>query len=438
MPRRSLRLLLPACAVVAIGACSSGKDAPPPRPAPIGAANEVSSASPLAEGQYRFLYDAWGTEALDEWPPAAFMLSLMKSEPDVFGAQFAKFGFLRDPNDELPIGFKRGLVDSSKVQETCALCHVARLPDGRVWLGAPNEHLDLARFQLEVDRRWVAAGHPSSKSALELAKLARFGPGRTAAESSSYPKPVPADFPAYFQLGKRSHLNYLGTGRDVRSEAFLSIYTFGAGNPNDAVARVKFPDEVRVRAFLDFFGAIAAPVGPAQEPSLVDAGRAVFAKASCVGCHHVDDLSLDDVTTLDTPPDAHERLPGADPAFPRGSVRTDPLHRVIQDTSSGGGDRGFDDLLAFIIKHGLKASGTDGYRATPLLGVWATAPYLHDGSVPTLEDLLAPETERPKSWDHDGFTVDTTIEGNGNGGHEFGTTLPAADKTALLAYLRSL
>ena len=43
-----------------------------------------------------------------------------------------------------------------------------------------------------------------------------------------------------------------------------------------------------------------------------------------------------------------------------------------------------------------------------------------------------------KSWDHDGFTVDTTIQGNGNGGHEFGTTLPAADKTALLAYLRSL
>ena len=37
-----------------------------------------------------------------------------------------------------------------------------------------------------------------------------------------------------------------------------------------------------------------------------------------------------------------------------------------------------------------------GYAATPLTGVWANFPYLHNGSVPTLHDLLGPESERPR------------------------------------------
>ena len=38
------------------------------------------------------------------------------------------------------------------------------------------------------------------------------------------------------------------------------------------------------------------------------------------------------------------------------------------------------------------------YRARPLDGVWATAPYLHNGSVPTLHAMLVPQNERPKSF----------------------------------------
>ena len=38
------------------------------------------------------------------------------------------------------------------------------------------------------------------------------------------------------------------------------------------------------------------------------------------------------------------------------------------------------------------------YRARPLDGIWATAPYLHNGSVPTLYDLLSPQDERPRSF----------------------------------------
>src|SRR5579871_3439836 len=106
-------------ATVLLAGCS-GKPALPS----LAAVNAVAQSSPLAAGQYHFLYDAWGSEQLDTWPPVDFLLGLMKSEPETFGDQFSQFGFVPDPNDDLPVGFKRGLVDRTKVHETCALCHV--------------------------------------------------------------------------------------------------------------------------------------------------------------------------------------------------------------------------------------------------------------------------------------------------------------------------
>jgi hypothetical protein len=73
-----------------------------------------------------------------------------------------------------------------------------------------------------------------------------------------------------------------------------------------------------------------------------------------------------------------------------------------------------------------------------LAGLAYTAPYLHNGSVPTLEALLSPVSERPRRFDRGGFVVDVTLPGNDNGGHTFGTQLSAADKAALIAYLESL
>jgi hypothetical protein len=100
---------------------------------------------------------------------------------------------------------------------------------------------------------------------------------------------------------------------------------------------------------------------------------------------------------------------------------------------------------------------TDGYANMPLDGVWLRAPYLHNGSVPTLRALLFPE-ERPAEfyraydvydWDNGGFIssgpeaeregvrFSTRERGNSNAGHLYGTTLPLADKLALLEYLKT-
>src|SRR5262249_25105082 len=119
-----------------------------------------------------------------------------------------------------------------------------------------------------------------------------------------------------------------------------------------------------------------------------------------------------------------------------------------------------------------------GYTAVQLDGLWLRAPYLHNGSVPTIADLLEPPTCRPTSF-YSGYDVldtenigfvarrcdepmaarpsgcepirqtgciangrgwrfDTKERGNSNEGHAFGTTLSADDKRRLLAFLKTL
>lgn len=93
------------------------------------------------------------------------------------------------------------------------------------------------------------------------------------------------------------------------------------------------------------------------------------------------------------------------------------------------------------------------YKARPLNGVWSTAPYLHNGSVLNMTELLTPPADRKRSFrvgateyepatlgfkDDGPFTFDTTKLGNSNAGHVYGTELPSDDKRALLEYLKGL
>ncbi|MBI3725073.1 hypothetical protein HY251_14120 [bacterium] len=98
--------------------------------------------------------------------------------------------------------------------------------------------------------------------------------------------------------------------------------------------------------------------------------------------------------------------------------------------------------------------GTKCYVERPLVAVWATAPYLHNGSVPTIKDLLLPAEKRPrKFWvghrDYDpealgysakkvegDFLFETILAGNSNAGHEYGIDLPESDKLDLIEHLK--
>ena len=105
------------------------------------------------------------------------------------------------------------------------------------------------------------------------------------------------------------------------------------------------------------------------------------------------------------------------------------------------------------------------YKAAPRDGVWATAPFLHNGSVPNLYELLIPAKERTKKFyvgrefdpvkvglDTSGksgsFLLDTSLRGNSNAGHSFengqrgsgviGPLLTEPQRWALVEYLKSI
>ena len=105
---------------------------------------------------------------------------------------------------------------------------------------------------------------------------------------------------------------------------------------------------------------------------------------------------------------------------------------------------------------------TFGYANQPLDGIWLRGPYLHNGSVPTLRELLEPAANRRVEFyrgydvidrarvgfisdvpDENGrkyFLYDTRLPGNGNAGHEggeYGTNLSAEDKDAVVEFLKT-
>ena len=112
-----------------------------------------------------------------------------------------------------------------------------------------------------------------------------------------------------------------------------------------------------------------------------------------------------------------------------------------------------------IERRGLVEEDPAGYVAAFLDGIWLRAPYLHNGSVPSLRDLLEPAAKRPTLFfrgydvydparvgfvsagpeaERAGTRFDTSRKGNGNQGHEFGSTLAEDEKKALLEYLKTL
>jgi cytochrome c peroxidase len=97
------------------------------------------------------------------------------------------------------------------------------------------------------------------------------------------------------------------------------------------------------------------------------------------------------------------------------------------------------------------------YKARPLNGIWATAPYLHNGSVPNLDELLKPASKRVTSFkvgsrefdpikvglvDDGNFNFDTKQVGNTNVGHDAykknGEEYSAEERKALIEYMKTL
>lgn len=139
------------------------------------------------------------------------------------------------------------------------------------------------------------------------------------------------------------------------------------------------------------------------------------------------------------------RTLAANPVAAARAVANAKLHG--QEPTPKQGERPRDDNVPTV--------ALQAYKARPLNGIWASSPYLHNGSVPTLHDLLLPVAQRPAQfsvgrWEYDPrkvgyvsdgqapFVLDTTLTGNSNRGHEYGAGLAEADRWALVEYLETL
>jgi cytochrome c5 len=201
------------------------------------------------------------------------------------------------------------------------------------------------------------------------------------------------------------------------------------------------------------------PVWPAGVLGPIDRAKAqqgeTIFKEKCEGCHQDKLYALGDVETDPTRANSFGQPVGSQP-FPE----------AVAPILAGLKKRAFDDDgISAADQAGMDANpaiwrATGKYMARKLNGIWATAPYLHNGSVPTLYHLLHAEARPTKFFvgnrEYDPVRVgyqsdrtvaginawvyDTSQPGNSNIGHsgaQFGTTLAEDQKAALLEYLKT-
>jgi hypothetical protein len=413
---------------------------------------------------------------------------------------YKSFGLVWEEGKELPVGFSKKVVGFPRVANNCAICHVGTWRSKEdevphVVATAPAHTVNvqgLLRFLAkcgqsprfnagillaEIDREtklsfidrqiYRFAIIPFTKRALEqqekqFAWMNRkgwpdWGPGRddpmnlTKYFMTSMPvdnSTGQADFPSIWNLqvrkGTNLFLNWSCDTPAVRSVLIDSALGLGAA-PDESNPIDRLHWSLKRRAWflkrmedLDgYLSTNAAPKFPFPiDSALVTAGKPIYERL-CADCHD--------------PGKPHTNKP-----MPIDVIKTD---RERMDT--------WTQAAAAEANGRVKAMGItrpdmvkqEGYQNMPLDGLWMRAPYLHNGSVPTLRDLLERDDQRPKAFyrgndifdpanvgfstnqpaaRHLGWLHDTRERGNGNQGHTYGIDLTPGDKNALLEYLKTL
>ncbi|MBK8238649.1 MAG: c-type cytochrome [Deltaproteobacteria bacterium] len=261
---------------------------------------------------------------------------------------------------------------------------------------------------------------------------------------------APVDTPPWWRTKKKHGLFYNGMARGDHRGTMMFASSLCTDTIDEAEAILDYFDDVRA-----FIATIEAPVYPfAIDASLADAGAEVFT-ANCAGCHG---------TYGDAGSDDDDTYPNL--IFDVDFVGTDPL--IAEYAASTPLVDWFNGSIYGAVTQLVVDDPVVGYVAPPLDGIWATAPYLHNGSVPSLA-LVLDSAARPTQWqrvDHDTrnfdelalgwpwFTpstgwddappevrkhiYDTTKQGHGNGGHDFGDHLSDDERRAVLEYLKTL
>jgi hypothetical protein len=430
-----------------------------------------------ADPDDRYKYGSFGTE-VDSMPFAVWE-ALPRVCPDMLPGPggYASLGLISEEGREQPIGVSRRRVGGvERMGVNCAMCHVGTVREHpgappRVVLGMPNQQLDFARY---VQFQLGCVADP------------RFTPDETVSAMRAHRalSGAEAAFHRYLVVPAVKRLT-----ADKAAQ-----FTWYAGRPEPGPGRLDTPNSLKRMLGLDItpdsVGTVDFPSvwnqaaranrfvhWDANSPSLSERDHITAAIAGAT----TESLDDDELTWIET---WLARLPPPEYPFPidreraaRGAVTYERqcaschVQRSLDVTGIEviATDRYRLDALSADLVARMNAFGgrtgtaahyrkTGGYSNVLLDGIWARAPYLHNGSVPTMRDLLEPPDRRPTVfytgstvYDQEGmgfvssgssahagtFRVDTRLPGNGNGGHDYGTTLSGEDKRDLLEFLKT-
>jgi mono/diheme cytochrome c family protein len=394
--------------------------------------------------------------AWKQWQPA------LKEKPADYDKAFmAYYGLHAAPYDNpYPMGLRVGASLLGKgIVSDCLMCHGGSIA-GQSYIGLGNSTLDAHAVFEDL----------SKASGLDKALPFTFSNVRGTSEAGSMAvfllslrdpdlkmvskrldlglrDDLCEDVPAWWLLKKKKTMYHTG---NANARSVRSIMQFALSPPNSLEFFAK--EEATFRDIQAFILSLTPPKYPLPiDAKLAEVGRALFNK-TCAECHGTYGekwtypnkvIAIDEVGTDRT------RYDGFSKAW------ADHYNKSWLAKEAG-------------INGQVKPAA--GYQAPPLDGIWATAPYLHNGSVPTLYDMLNSKG-RPKIFtrsfatdleSYDAVKVgwkvkvlergpdpalpaverrkvyDTTQPGRGNGGHTFGDALTDDQRRAVIEYLKTL
>ena len=442
-----------------------------------------------------FLFGSVGTEA-GEGVPYWIWLVLPRVFPDLLpgAGGYASLGILGKDGHEMPVGLSKVTIGIPRVGINCAVCHAASVrlrPEDppTIVAGAPAHQLaaqGYVRFlgDAAADPRFTAstllaeisrnvrlstldrllyrfAIIPATRRGLLrrrneeswMADRTEWGPGRidpfNSVKFRMLHQPIDqtignSDMVPLWNFRARTKHAYHWDGLNTDLREVVTSSAIGDGATYAWVDRdyLRWDQTAKgemssLRRVMNFISERQPPKFPLPiDERLAAQGADVF-RAECASCHAPDGARTGQV-------------------IPVQDVGTD-RHRL--DMWTAGSARAYNDYgngRQWVFS---SFRTSDGYVAVPLDGLWLRGPYLHNGSVPSLADLLEPPDKRPaqfwRGYDvidpaRGGFVsdgaearrigamFDTSRPGNSNAGHVYGTSLPAESKRALVEYLKTL
>lgn len=452
----------------------------------------------MKDDSTRFMYGSIGAE-WDAGIPYWVLVVLPRMFPDKLPGPggYAAFGVPWEQGQDFPVGFTKKTIGFPRVANNCAACHTATYrtsPDAKPVLvplgpGHTSNIEGFFRFLIDCAKDPRFNGDNILAEILlntELDLIDKFlyrfviipimkkrllereyqfqwiyndaypdwGRGRDDAMNLTKYFMIevdppddgtfgPTDFPSIWNLKKYDsaeggdnpqRMNLAGDTWDAYSVIIDSALGLLGAEPKDTDEFLE-----HVRWTVEYAKNMPPPPFPFEiDTALATAGEAVFDQ-HCGACHGPDS------------PRVGRPMPLADIGTSRDRVDTWGKDFAIESNKVVG--------RMGIERRGLVEEELIGYNVPHLDGIWLRAPYLHNGSIPSLRDMLIPAAQRPKLfyrgydvYDPDkmgfitageeaekvGTAYDVTRKGNGNQGHEFGTTLARSEKDALIEYLKTL